>query len=84
ANGAAWRPVVVVVLAVAATVLGATLRWQAPFVVGAATLVLVTARQVGPWAGQVLVQTQGWVLLALCGTLLLALGLRYERRIAQA
>lgn len=84
ANGAAWRPVVVVVLAVAATVLGATLRWQAPFVVGAATLVLVTALQVGPWAGQVLVQTQGWVLLALCGTLLLALGLRYERRIAQA
>ncbi|WP_263730397.1 SCO7613 C-terminal domain-containing membrane protein [Cellulomonas sp. SG140] len=83
-NGAAWRPVVVVVLAVAATVLGATLRWQAPFVVGAATLVLVTALQVGPWAGRVLVQTQGWVLLAVCGTLLLALGLRYERRLAQA
>ncbi|WP_378102330.1 SCO7613 C-terminal domain-containing membrane protein [Cellulomonas sp. T2.31MG-18] len=83
-DGAAWRPVVVVVLAVAATVLGATLRWQAPFVVGAATLVLVTALQVGPWAGRVLVQTQGWVLLALCGTLLLALGLRYERRLAQA
>lgn len=84
ADGAAWRPVVVVVLAVAATVLGAILRWQAPFVVGAATLVLVTALQVGPWAGRVLVQTQGWVLLALCGTLLLALGLRYERRLAQA
>ncbi|OZB50873.1 MAG: hypothetical protein B7X40_00775 [Cellulomonas sp. 14-74-6] len=64
--------------------LGATLRWQAPFVVGAATLVLVTALQVGPWTGRVLVQTQGWVLLALCGTLLLALGLRYERRLAQA
>lgn len=84
ADAATWRPVVVVLLAVAATVLGAVLRWQAPFLVGAGTLVLVTGLELGPWAGRVLVQVQGWVLLALCGTLLLALGLRYERRLAQA
>lgn len=84
ADPAPWRPVVVVTLAAAATVTGAVARWQAPFVVGAATLVVVTLVQLGPWAGQVLVQTRGWLLLAVCGTLLLALGLRYERRLTQA
>ena len=84
ADPAPWRPLVVVVLAVTATVCGAALRWQAPFAVGAVSLVVVTVLQLGPWAGQVLARTQGWVLLAVCGTILLALGLRYERRLAQA
>ena len=78
ADTAMWRPVVVVVLAAVATVAGAAGRWQAPFVLGGGSLVLVTVLQLGPWAGHLLVQTQGWVLLALCGTVLLALALRYR------
>jgi len=81
---ATWRPVYLVVAGVGAVACAAVLRWQAPFVVGGAVLLVVAVAQLGPWAGTVLTAAHGWPLLAIGGGVLLGLGLTYERRLAQA
>ncbi len=83
-DAAAWRPLYLVLVGVASVAAGAVLRWQAPFVIGAGVLVVVIASYAGPWAGQVLSATGSWPLLAAGGAILLALGITYERRLAQA
>lgn len=81
---ATWRPLYLVVAGVAAVAAGAALRWQAPFVVGSGVLLVVLAAYLGPWVGTVLALGGGWPSLAVGGAVLLALGLTYERRLAQA
>jgi hypothetical protein len=84
-DGATWRPLYLVVTGVAAVAAGAALRWQAPFVVGSGVLVVVgLSSYLGPWAGTVLAATGSWPFLAVGGAILLALGITYERRLAQA
>jgi hypothetical protein len=80
----AWRLAVVLVGAVAAVLLGAVRRWQAPFVVGGVVLILLAVAQLSPAAAAVLRVVEGWMLLAAGGALLLGLGLTYERRLREA
>jgi len=79
-----WRLLLVVALGVAATVAGAALRWQAPFVLGTLALLVVLVVVAAPWSGRVIAAADGWVWLATGGALLLGLGLTYERRLTQA
>ena len=79
-----WRAVLVMVMALVAILLGARLRLAAPFVLGIVVLpienVLAFAVQIGrgidsmPW----------WITLAAVGTVLLILGVSYERRAGDA
>lgn len=70
------RPVVV--LAVAAAVMGAGIafRWQAPFLSGAVAACVVAVAQLAPYA----VGVPRWVSFGAVGVVLLVLGFRYEAR----
>ncbi|KGM01966.1 SCO7613 C-terminal domain-containing membrane protein, partial [Cellulomonas cellasea] len=79
-----WRLVLVLVGATAAVVVGAVLRWQAPFVLGTGSLAVVAVVQVSPAAVAAMQVVEWWVVLALGGAVLLGLGLTYERRLREA
>ncbi|MBB2922094.1 SCO7613 C-terminal domain-containing membrane protein [Cellulomonas cellasea] len=79
-----WRLVLVLVGATAAVVVGAALRWQAPFVLGTGSLAVVAVVQVSPAAVAAMQVVEWWVVLALGGAVLLGLGLTYERRLREA
>lgn len=87
---AAWgdthwaRPLVLGVVALAVTLVGARLRLQAPLVLGAAVLALVTLHELAPYIVQVVDALPRWLPPALAGLLLLALGATYERRLNDA
>jgi type VI protein secretion system component VasK len=70
----------VVVAAAAFTVGGTLLHRQAPFVVGAGTLLVVTVGRLAPLAPLL----PRWLTLGTVGLLLLVLGATYERRRQQA
>ncbi|RBY82995.1 hypothetical protein DQ238_03105 [Geodermatophilus sp. TF02-6] len=74
------RLVLVVVAAAALTVVGTLTHCQAPFVVGAASLVLVVTGRLTPYAPLL----PRWLTLAVVGVVLLVLGATYERRRQQA
>ncbi|PWW23771.1 hypothetical protein JD79_02947 [Geodermatophilus normandii] len=76
----AARLVVVVAAAAALTVAGTLTHRQAPFVVGAAALLVVVLGRLAPYAPLV----PRWVTLATAGLLLLVVGATYERRRQQA
>jgi hypothetical protein len=80
AEPSALRLVLVVVAAGALTVVGTLGHRQAPFVVGAASLVFVVLGRLTPYAPL----APRWLTLAVVGLLLLALGATYERRRQQA
>jgi hypothetical protein len=74
------RLVLVVVGALALTVAGTLTHRQAPFVVGAGALAFVVLTRLGPYAPLL----PRWLVLAVAGLVLLALGATYERRRQQA
>ncbi|GIG31962.1 SCO7613 C-terminal domain-containing membrane protein [Cellulomonas oligotrophica] len=80
---ASWRVVLVLTLAVGATVGGALARAQAPFLLGAAATLTALAVVLSPVAASALARVDGWVLLAVGGAVVLGLGLTYERRVQQ-
>jgi hypothetical protein len=80
ADPTALRLVLVVVAAAALTVAGTLLHRQAPFVVGAATLLVVTVGRLAPYTPLL----PRWITLGAVGFLLLLVGATYERRRQQA
>ena len=56
---------------------GARLRWKAPFVGGAAILLLVVLANIGPWA----LAVPRWSLIAVLGGLAIAVGATWESRV---
>jgi hypothetical protein len=80
ATPTAVRLVLVVAGAAALTVVGAWTHRQAPFVLGAASLLFVVGARLSPYAPLL----PRWVTLASAGLLLLVVGATYERRRQQA
>lgn len=80
ADPTALRLVLVITAAAALTVVGTLLHRQAPFVIGAGVLLLVTVGRLGPYAPLL----PRWLTLGAAGLLLLVLGATYERRRQQA
>ncbi|KSW21562.1 hypothetical protein ATM99_14040 [Cellulomonas sp. B6] len=74
----------VLLLALAATGLGATLRWQAPFAIGVVSVLTTLVVVLSPVTVRALADVDGWVLLAVGGAVVLGLGLTYERRVREA
>ncbi|MEO9326007.1 hypothetical protein ABFT23_21105 [Nocardioides sp. C4-1] len=58
---------------------GAQLRWSAPLVVGAAVGTLLTLAELAPYA----TETPQWVVIGLAGTLLVVVGVTWERRVLE-
>ena len=58
---------------------GATLRWSAPLLVGAAVGTLVVLRELAPYA----LETPQWVLIGVAGTLLTVVGVTWESRLRE-
>jgi len=61
----------------ALTIVGATMRWSAPLVVGATVGAAVVLRELGPYAGAF----PTWVWIGLAGALLTVVGITWERRL---
>jgi hypothetical protein len=80
AEPTALRLVLVLAAATVLTVVGTVLHRQAPFVIGAAVLVVVTVGRLAPYAPLL----PRWVTLGTAGLLLLVVGATYERRRQQA
>ncbi|MFD8591420.1 collagen-like protein [Streptomyces sp. NPDC059637] len=87
---AAWgdahwlRPLLLGVAALAVTLAGARHRLQAPLLLGGAVLALDVLHELAPYVVQVVDALPRWVVPALVGLLLLALGSRYEQRLRDA
>ncbi|MFE1590108.1 SCO7613 C-terminal domain-containing membrane protein [Streptomyces sp. NPDC058737] len=87
---AAWddqywlRPLLLGVAALAVTLVGARHRLQAPLVLGAGVLALVTLHELAPYITQVVGALPRWVPPALAGLVLLVLGATYEQRLRDA
>ncbi|MEW2166307.1 hypothetical protein AB0912_25390 [Streptomyces sp. NPDC007084] len=87
---AAWadprplRPLLLGAAALAVTLLGARHRLQAPLLLGGAVLTLDALHELAPYIVQMVGALPRWVLPALAGVLLLALGATYEQRIRDA
>jgi hypothetical protein len=58
------------------TVVGASLRWSAPLVVGAVVGGALVLRELSPYAAQV----PTWLAIGVAGTLLLVVGVTWESR----
>ncbi|MGV8978643.1 MAG: SCO7613 C-terminal domain-containing membrane protein [Cellulomonas sp.] len=84
ADPTAWRLLLVLVGAVTAVLAGAVRRWQAPFTIGGAVLIVLALVQLSPAAAGALRVVEWWMLLAVGGAVLLGLGLTYERRLREA
>ncbi|QUW89069.1 hypothetical protein KE639_00242 [Streptomyces sp. V17-9] len=87
---AAWddrhwlRPLLLGVAALVVTLVGARHRLQAPLVLGAGVLALVTLHELAPYITQVVGALPRWVPPALAGLVLLVLGATYEQRLRDA
>uniref|UniRef100_A0AAU2JMD9 Integral membrane protein n=1 Tax=Streptomyces sp. NBC_00049 TaxID=2903617 RepID=A0AAU2JMD9_9ACTN len=82
---ASWlRPLLLGVAALAVTLAGARWRLQAPLLVGGAVLAAVALHELAPYVVQVAGVLPRWVLPALAGLLLLAVGATYEKRLRDA
>jgi hypothetical protein len=77
----AWRVVALATVAALVVVSGMARRLQAPVVLGATALATLAMVQLAPWALRSAAGLPRWVALATVGTLLLALGATYERRL---
>ncbi|WP_104164008.1 SCO7613 C-terminal domain-containing membrane protein [Cryobacterium sp. N22] len=76
-----WRVVGLGVVAIAVLLLGTARRLQAPFVLGAAVLLVHALAQLWPWIALLYVSVQWWLWLGIGGVLLIVLAARYEQRI---
>ncbi|MEU9523010.1 hypothetical protein [Streptomyces sp. NPDC048224] len=87
---AAWddpywlRPLLLGAAALAVTLVGARHRLQAPLVLGAGVLALVTLHELAPYLVQVVGALPRWAAPALAGLVLLVLGATYEQRLRDA
>lgn len=87
---AAWsdphwaRPLLLGTAALSITLAGAGHRLQAPLVLGGGVLILDALHELAPYLVQVADALPRWVLPALAGLLLLALGATYEHRLRNA
>ncbi|WP_328745668.1 hypothetical protein OHT57_09655 [Streptomyces sp. NBC_00285] len=87
---AAWsdphwaRPLLLGTAALSVTLAGAGHRLQAPLLLGGGVLVLDALHELAPYLVQVADALPRWVLPALAGLLLLALGATYEHRLRNA
>lgn len=79
-----WRWTVVLVGGVAAVLVGAARRLQAPFVVGAAVLAAEVALQLVAAGASVVSHVGWWPLLFAGGVVLTVVGMTYERRLRDA
>lgn len=77
-----WRLVGLAVVATAVVVLGAARSWAAPLLIGAAVLAVHALVQLAPVAVVAYEALPRWVTLAVAGSALIALGARYESRLA--
>lgn len=73
-EGGVLRPLLTIVAGAIVLAVGVALRWQALVVTGALVTLLVGVSQVAPYA----VYLPRWLTIALVGSALLALGIRYE------
>ncbi|MBI9114948.1 SCO7613 C-terminal domain-containing membrane protein [Sanguibacter suaedae] len=80
----AARVTLAVVLATAWVLAGLRLRWQSPVALGGAALLLQAFVLLGRPTLAVLAGAPGWLVLAVTGGVLLALGFTYERQLASA
>ena len=76
-----WRVVGLGVLAIAVLVIGAVRRLQAPFLIGAAVLLVHGLAQLWPWISLAYGVVPWWLWLGIGGVLLIVLAARYEQRI---
>ncbi|MEV6400084.1 hypothetical protein AB0M39_35735, partial [Streptomyces sp. NPDC051907] len=87
---AAWgdehwlRPLLLGVVALAVTLVGARLRLQALLVLGGSVLALDALHELAPYVVQVVGALPRWLPPALAGLLLLAVGATYEQRLRDA
>lgn len=81
-GGSVLRVVLVFLAGAAVVAAGAAWQWQAPLLVGTGVLVTHAVLQLSPYASLVYLSVPRWVTMALVGVCLLALGARYERRVA--
>ncbi|HZI97904.1 MAG TPA: hypothetical protein VFD41_10320, partial [Actinomycetales bacterium] len=77
-----WRLVGLATAATVSVLLGARHRWAAPLLGGAGVLAVHAVVQLAPVAAVAYRALPRWVTLAVAGALLLALGARYESRLA--
>jgi hypothetical protein len=78
-----WRVVGLGVVAIALVVVGATMRLQAPLVLGSAVLLTHAVAQLWPWISAVYVAVPWWLWLGIGGAVLIFLAATYERRVRQ-
>ncbi|WP_158220930.1 DUF2157 domain-containing protein [Kineosporia sp. R_H_3] len=83
ADGALWRIVGLVVVAAAVVAVGAARRLQAAVVVGALVLVGHAVVQLAPYVADLTTSQWRWVVFAVVGAGLLALGATYERQLVR-
>lgn len=72
-----WRALLLGLGCLALVLAGATLRWQAPLVIGAAVGGVLVLWEAGPYAAELPL----WVVIALAGTLLTVVGVTWESRL---
>lgn len=77
AGGDGGRLAGVTCAGVAAVIVGLVRRWKAPVTVGSVVLATVAVTQGGPYVSYV----PGWVTLGLAGSVLLAIGVSWERAV---
>ena len=78
-----WRVAALAVLAAATVAAGAVARLQAPVVLGALVLAVHALVQLGPWVARIVAGQPRWLVLAVVGAALLAMGATYERRLRE-
>jgi len=77
----AWRIVGLGVLALATLLVGARLRFRAPFLLGAVVLLVHALAQLWPWIREASATVPWWAWAGIGGVVLIAVAARYERRI---
>ncbi|MBC7442482.1 MAG: hypothetical protein H7311_08165, partial [Ramlibacter sp.] len=77
-----WRVVGLGVLALVVIVVGVQRKLQAPFLIGAAVLLVHALAQLWPWISAAYGAVPWWLWLGVGGVILIVLAARYEQRIA--
>ncbi|TFC81628.1 hypothetical protein E3T24_14895 [Cryobacterium sp. TmT2-59] len=77
-----WRVVGLGVLALVVIVVGVLRKLQAPFLIGAAVLLIHAVAQLWPWISVAYGAVPWWLWLGAGGVVLIVLAARYEQRIA--
>lgn len=78
-----WRVVALGIVALGLVIVGASLRLQAPLVLGSAVLIAHATAQLWPWIRTAYVAVPWWLWLGIGGALLIFLAATYERRVRQ-